>query len=464
MAIPIFQDTMRPGRNEYDPSSDSWSMGAASTLPGWGQALDALEAKLGAGKPEGYGALATSELFKDPNFQREWNQQYPGSLPQINQHFAFKLNEWRNNESAGPGFWQTMGAIGGGVAASYLGAAGALGDAIPASAAGVGVEGGVGAGVGSAAGAGGSAVGAGAGIGSGGGEVVQQQLTNEALGGGLRAGAATGAVGGGELGSGLTAAAPAAGNIGGGSLGTGLTAAGVGAAGLGALGQGSFAGENVNPVIGGASQAAATGLPGQGGGGAGGGTGTGGGGSAVWNRIMDGTATAGDWASIAGSLAPGVLGYMGAGQQADAYKDIANQYMGMGAPYRQRLSDLYSDPSSFLKSQEVQVPVQQGTDAVARALSVNGNPTGNGSALQEMQNYASNQLFGRLGQEKDRLAGFGGLSQYNAAAPAANSNAINAQAGQYNAIGYGLGQALNPMPSLDQYFRNMSGNGGMRLP
>ena len=118
--------------------------------------------------------------------------------------------------------------------------------------------------------------------------------------------------------------------------------------------------------------------------------------------------------------------------------------MNMGAPYRGRLADLYSNPSAFLNSPEVQVPVQQGTNALARALSVQGNPIGSGTALQELQNYSSNQLFGRLGQEKDRLAGFGGLSAYNQAAPGAANNAIDANYGVYGALGKGAANIFNP--------------------
>jgi hypothetical protein len=118
--------------------------------------------------------------------------------------------------------------------------------------------------------------------------------------------------------------------------------------------------------------------------------------------------------------------------------------MAMGAPYRSRLSDLYNNPDDFLNSKEVQIPVQQGTNLLARSLSTKGNPFGSGNALQELQNYASNQLFSRLGQEKDRLAGFGGLSAYNQAAPSAASAEIGAQKGIYDAIGAGAADIFNP--------------------
>lgn len=199
------------------------------------------------------------------------------------------------------------------------------------------------------------------------------------------------------------------------------------------------------------------------------------GGSGALGRILDGSATAQDWAALAGNIAPTLLSMWGLNQQQDTMNQIAAQQrqaeearyqdlvareqaryedvvsrenarlsdliardrerfgtlMGredaaiarqrgdiefgrsVGAPYRDRLAGLYADPSSFLSSPEVMAPVQQATDALARALSVKGNPAGSPAAMSEIQNYAANQLFGRLGQEKDRLAQFGGLSAFN---------------------------------------------------
>lgn len=96
-------------------------------------------------------------------------------------------------------------------------------------------------------------------------------------------------------------------------------------------------------------------------------------------------------------------------------KDAIRDAQAVGAPYRSKLSDLYANPSSFLSSPEVTVPVQQASDIMARSLSTKGNPTGSGNALQQLQSYSADQLFGKLGQEKDRLAGYGGLGAYGQA-------------------------------------------------
>lgn len=166
-----------------------------------------------------------------------------------------------------------------------------------------------------------------------------------------------------------------------------------------------------------------------------------------------------DWGKIIGAAAPAVLGAYASDQQANSYKDIADKYMAMGAPYRTKLADLYDNPNGFLTSPEVQVPVQQGTDMLARSLSVKGNPIGSGNALQQLQGYSADQLFGKLGQEKDRLAGFGGLASYNAAAPSAASNAIGAEGNVYNAIGAGFADVFNPKPTLAQTLAQLKAAG-----
>lgn len=145
-----------------------------------------------------------------------------------------------------------------------------------------------------------------------------------------------------------------------------------------------------------------------------------------------------------GNLGAAGLGAYASNEQTGALEDMAARYEGYGAPYRQKLSDLYADPTSFLSSKEVQTPVDLGTQSLMRSLSTQGNPFGSGNALQQGQSYASDQLFSRLGQEKDRLAGFGGLASYNAAAPAAATNAISSGQGPYIGAAKAMGDIFNP--------------------
>ncbi len=163
---------------------------------------------------------------------------------------------------------------------------------------------------------------------------------------------------------------------------------------------------------------------------------------------------------ILGRAAPGLIGAYASSKATDAYKEMADKFAGYGAPYRQRLSDIYADPSRFLNSPEVQKPVQMGSDIMARSLSVQGNPTGSGNALQQLQSYSADQLFGRLGQEKDRLSGFGGLSAYNAAAPSAAASVIGSSNNTANALGAAANNVFTPPKTLAeqlQAFKTLSG-------
>jgi hypothetical protein len=122
--------------------------------------------------------------------------------------------------------------------------------------------------------------------------------------------------------------------------------------------------------------------------------------------------------------------------------------MAMGAPYRGRLAELYNNPEAYLATQrgDIEKNVQRGTDIMSRSLSMGGNPVGSGNALQQLQSYASegmdNQLYGRLNAERQNMANFGGLSQFNSAAPQAGQNAIDAGSKVYDAYG-AAGSTLN---------------------
>jgi hypothetical protein len=158
---------------------------------------------------------------------------------------------------------------------------------------------------------------------------------------------------------------------------------------------------------------------------------------------------------LLGALGGSSLGIAGSKNVANKYDAMNNQYMGFSQPYRDQLSQLYSNPDSFLNSQAVQAPVQQGTNALARSLSVNGNPAGSPAAMGEIQDYASQQLFGRLGEEKNRLAALSGIPQFNTAAPVAASNAAQNYGGQYTAAGSGLADLTNQSPSLSDYLKKL---------
>ena len=170
--------------------------------------------------------------------------------------------------------------------------------------------------------------------------------------------------------------------------------------------------------------------------------------NAIDSLLSSGGAGGSNLMKILGSLGSSALGAYASNQQANATQALADKYASYGEPYRKRLADLYANPDGFLSSNEVQKPVQQGTNILARSLSTQGNPVASGNALQQLQSYSADQLFGKLGQEKDRLAGFGGLTNYNAAVPGLDSAAIGQKSNVFNAIGSGMSNIFNPQESL----------------
>lgn len=162
-------------------------------------------------------------------------------------------------------------------------------------------------------------------------------------------------------------------------------------------------------------------------------------------RILGGNATASDWASILGTVGATGLGLAGANAQGNALKDVYNQQMTLGAPYRDRLNASYQ-PGFDLASAD---PAYQGAldtaaQAAARATSAQvGNPVGNPGAYAEMQKYITNSTaLPYLQNYRSQLGTFGQLGTNTAGAAALGQ--AQSTGGTYNALGYGLGQLTQP--------------------
>lgn len=170
---------------------------------------------------------------------------------------------------------------------------------------------------------------------------------------------------------------------------------------------------------------------------AGGSTATTAAGSTALQRILDGSGTTQDYLTLAGQVAPSLLGMYASDKQTDALTGLANKYMAMGEPYRNTLAEISQDPSKFYDSPQAQMA----TESVLRRLSAtHGNVAGSPYAQQ----LTIDALWDQYGSERDRLAGFGGLTQYNAAAPGAATAAIGSQANFYNALGGGIADVTTP--------------------
>lgn len=366
-----------------------------------------------------YGVEALAQLVHQGHFQ--------DIAPQLGPHIAA-----RQREGEAEGF-----SIGGNQLGNWPTIIGTLGFAAlaGAGAAGAGSAAGEGAATGATA-----AEGATAGVSAGAGGEFTGGLTGTAAGSpGLSAGSFNAA----SLGAGGAAAAP------------GVTAPAAGLTGAGALSAGSFAGESMYPLIGGMS--AATGATGLGTASSGALTtgGTVAGGTAL-SRLLDGTASAADYMSLAGTgLATG-LGIYGANQQAKSLEELSGQYMAMGAPSRARYESSFLPGFSMANEPGYKDALDQTTKSFLHKASVGGNPVDSPNAWnQTLTDVNSTFAFPALQGYRSMNANAGGLSRFADAAPNAAMAGVGAQRGVYDAIGYGVGNIFNPPTSLEQLLKQM---------
>lgn len=158
-----------------------------------------------------------------------------------------------------------------------------------------------------------------------------------------------------------------------------------------------------------------------------------------------------------------LLGLAGGISQQNAYQNQADWARNVGQPYRDTLQGTYANPMGYLGSPEVTGAVQQGTDALSRSLSTGGNPVGNGGALQQLQNYSTNQQLDRLAQYRQQLGGFGGLNAINQSIPGTANAAIGARGNTWQAGGSLLTDIFGRGGVGGNIFGNVTG-GGSSLP
>jgi hypothetical protein len=148
-----------------------------------------------------------------------------------------------------------------------------------------------------------------------------------------------------------------------------------------------------------------------------------------------------------GAIGSSILGALGSRDQASAYRDTANQFLNMGAPYRDRLAGLYANPESYATGPEMQGAMK----AFNQSLSAQyGNPYMSPTATAQGVAYG----LGALGKEKDRLAGYGGLG-FNPSSMAGLSAQGASNSGIYNSLGAGLAQLTQPQNTINSTMEDL---------
>jgi hypothetical protein len=173
------------------------------------------------------------------------------------------------------------------------------------------------------------------------------------------------------------------------------------------------------------------------------------------DRILGGagTALANNWPGL---LAAGVGAY-GQNQMADAYREIADKYLAIGAPYRPLLQASYQPGFNMSNEPGYSDALSQATNAFLRSASAgnapgvaSGNPISNPGAWAETMKYVTqNTALPALYNYRSGLLNASNMGIQPSVAPAMAG--VGAQGGMYDALGGGIASLF---PSQNQQTQN----------
>ena len=155
--------------------------------------------------------------------------------------------------------------------------------------------------------------------------------------------------------------------------------------------------------------------------------------------------------------APAAIGAYGASEQAQAYRDMAQKYLDIGAPSRSRFEASFAPGFSMANEPGYADALALTTKETLHQLSPNtGNPSMSPNAWEQtLKDVNAKFAFPALDNYRRLNAGAGGLAALNSSAPGADANAIKAQGGVYDALGAGVADVFNPPKSLADILREM---------
>lgn len=179
--------------------------------------------------------------------------------------------------------------------------------------------------------------------------------------------------------------------------------------------------------------------------------------------VSDQASTFGIPNNILSGAAQGIGGYLASQSQGDAYKGVADQYLGIGAPYRGQLEQSYQPGFNLASQPGYGDAFNRMADISSRSYSAKmGNPADNPTAQAGILSDVWNQGYlPALTNYRGQLGQFGGLG-LNTSGSASMSGAGTAGGG-WEAIGAGIGTALSPpKTSLNDLFKGSLSIGGMK--
>lgn len=174
-------------------------------------------------------------------------------------------------------------------------------------------------------------------------------------------------------------------------------------------------------------------------------------------RLLAGTATAGDVASLAGKVAPALLGAYASNQQSGELASLAREQSALGAPSRARYEASMTPGFNPTSIPGYQGAVDNAMETTLRKLSTQGNPFGNpGGLIEANKSVVAGTALPALQTYQNQNSQSGGYGSINAAAPGTAAASIGSNANMYNAIGYGIDQATAEPSSLDALLKRLA--------
>lgn len=157
----------------------------------------------------------------------------------------------------------------------------------------------------------------------------------------------------------------------------------------------------------------------------------------ILSKIMSGTATADDWAKIAGQVGATGLGVLGSISQSNALKDLAQQNNTMRKPYLDASMGYLNNPQSYFGG-----PVaQEAMRGMGAVLSKNFGNVGESPTAQTMMLQGMAPSYWNTVSQLGNI-GTGG----QAAATAIGLEGVKSQGNIYNVLGAGLNDLTQPKP------------------
>lgn len=191
-------------------------------------------------------------------------------------------------------------------------------------------------------------------------------------------------------------------------------------------------------------------------------------GGTALSRLLNGSATPSDYASLLGTLGATGLGVYSANKQADSLSALADRNFAIGAPSRDRYEGSYAPGFTMANDPGYADSLDQAMQSYLRKASTGGNALSNpGVSAEALKYVTAGTAYPALQNYRNQNAATGGYNAFNTAAPGSAQTAVGAQSGALTNLAGGISDILNPQPksqfNLSDFINQLKLNTGSGL-